>query len=117
MAADMGGPLTRVKASSSGRGQDDGHRFGSEIGSPAMNGHFRPDLSPDSSYPSCPHCLRFRHATIFGALGALSPGERMGFLNEHKPIRLLRQMQVRCGEQALGPEPQGATIHFSVRAK
>ncbi|MBI5938207.1 MAG: DUF2249 domain-containing protein [Betaproteobacteria bacterium] len=42
---------------------------------------------------------RFRHAAIFGALDALTPGERMRFVNDHNPIPLLQQMQARYGEQ------------------
>lgn len=41
---------------------------------------------------------RFRHAAIFGALDALTPGETMRFFNDHDPIPLLRQMQERYGE-------------------
>jgi len=41
---------------------------------------------------------RFRHAAIFGALDALTPGETMRFFNDHDPIPLLRQMQQRYGE-------------------
>ncbi|HEY0877180.1 MAG TPA: DUF2249 domain-containing protein, partial [Zeimonas sp.] len=28
---------------------------------------------------------RFRHSAIFGALGALQPGETMRFMNDHDP--------------------------------
>ena len=42
---------------------------------------------------------RFRHASIFGALDALNPGERMRFVNDHNPIPLLQQMQARYGER------------------
>lgn len=41
---------------------------------------------------------RFRHAAIFGALDALTPGETMRFCNDHDPIPLLRQLQERYGE-------------------
>ena len=41
---------------------------------------------------------RFRHAAIFGALDALTPGEKMRFCNDHDPIPLLRQLQERYGE-------------------
>ena len=41
---------------------------------------------------------RFRHAAIFGALGALTPGETMRFTNDHDPIPLLHQLRERFGE-------------------
>lgn len=41
---------------------------------------------------------RFRHAAIFGALDALTPGETMRFLNDHDPLPLLRQIGERYGE-------------------
>lgn len=41
---------------------------------------------------------RFRHAAIFGALDALTPGEAMRFLNDHDPLPLLRQIAERYGE-------------------
>ena len=41
---------------------------------------------------------RFRHAAIFGALGALHPGETMRFYNDHDPLPLLAQIA-----QAFGP--------------
>ena len=41
---------------------------------------------------------RFRHAAIFGALDALTPGETMRFFNDHDPVPLLRQMEQRYGE-------------------
>lgn len=40
---------------------------------------------------------RFRHAAIFGALDALSPGETMRFCNDHDPIPLLHQIDQRYG--------------------
>ena len=42
---------------------------------------------------------RFRHAAIFGALDALTPGETMRFCNDHDPIPLLRQLQERYGDR------------------
>lgn len=41
---------------------------------------------------------RFRHSAIFGALGALRNGETMRFVNDHDPIPLLHQLNVRFGE-------------------
>ena len=40
---------------------------------------------------------RFRHAAIFGALDALTPGETMRFMNDHDPLPLLKQMSERYG--------------------
>ena len=40
---------------------------------------------------------RFRHAAIFGALDALTPGERMRFVNDHDPLPLLAQLADRYG--------------------
>lgn len=41
---------------------------------------------------------RFRHAAIFGALDALTPGEIMRFVNDHDPLPLLDQMAQRYGD-------------------
>ncbi|MES2300440.1 MAG: DUF2249 domain-containing protein [Pseudomonadota bacterium] len=40
---------------------------------------------------------RFRHAAIFGALGALNPGETMRFYNDHDPLPLLAQIEHHYG--------------------
>lgn len=40
---------------------------------------------------------RFRHAAIFGALDALTPGETMRFVNDHDPLPLLNQMEMHFG--------------------
>ena len=40
---------------------------------------------------------RFRHAAIFGALDALTPGETMRFCNDHDPLPLLDQLRSRYG--------------------
>ncbi|MBI5331028.1 MAG: DUF2249 domain-containing protein [Betaproteobacteria bacterium] len=62
---------------------------------------------------------RFRHAAIFGALDALTPGERMRFTNDHNPIPLLQQMQARYGDQVeityLDNGPEKVTIDFVVK--
>ena len=62
---------------------------------------------------------RFRHSAIFGALGALEPGEAMRFVNDHDPIPLLDQLQQRFGdtlEIAYRQRDQGAVvIDFIVR--
>jgi len=56
--------------------------------------------TPDAIYPFDARGVakRFRHAAIFGALDALKPGETMRFVNDHDPLPLLEQMQVRYGE-------------------
>ncbi len=41
---------------------------------------------------------RFRHSAIFGALGALQPGEAMRFVNDHDPLPLIEQLQQRFGD-------------------
>ena len=62
---------------------------------------------------------RFRHSAIFGALGALEPGEAMRFVNDHDPVPLLAQLQERFGEQLeiayRQREPGAVVIDFIVR--
>ncbi|MFP5461001.1 MAG: DUF2249 domain-containing protein [Gammaproteobacteria bacterium] len=62
---------------------------------------------------------RFRHAAIFGALGALSPGETMRFVNDHDPIPLLNQIAHHFGDsigvQYVAREPGQIVIDFTVR--
>ena len=63
---------------------------------------------------------RFRHSAIFGALGALEPGEAMRFVNDHDPLPLLAQLQQRYGD-ALAiayrqREPGAVVIDFTLRA-
>ena len=55
--------------------------------------------SPDAIYPFDARGIakRFRHASIFGALDALMPGETMRFMNDHDPLPLLDQMRNRYG--------------------
>ena len=59
---------------------------------------------------------RFRHAAIFGALSALHPGETMRFMNDHDPLPLLHQMQMRYGNgvriEYLQREPGAIMIDF-----
>lgn len=59
---------------------------------------------------------RFRHAAIFGALDALTPGERMRFVNDHNPIPLLQQMMARYGDRMeinyLDQRESGVMIDF-----
>ncbi len=56
-------------------------------------------LRDDRTYPFDARGVakRFRHAAIFGALDALTPGEAMAFRNDHDPIPLLQQMELRYG--------------------
>lgn len=57
-------------------------------------------LSPDALYVFDARGIakRFRHAAIFGALDALTPGETMRFCNDHDPLPLLAQLRDRYGE-------------------
>lgn len=41
---------------------------------------------------------RFRHSAIFGAIGALRPGETMRFVNDHDPLPLIVQLRERLGD-------------------
>ncbi|GAA4411094.1 DUF2249 domain-containing protein [Quisquiliibacterium transsilvanicum] len=62
---------------------------------------------------------RFRHAAIFGALGALTPGETMRFVNDHDPIPLLNQIAQHFGDSVgvryVAREPGQIVIDFTVR--
>ncbi|WP_374013027.1 DUF2249 domain-containing protein [Pseudoxanthomonas koreensis] len=62
---------------------------------------------------------RFRHSAIFGALGALEPGEAMRFVNDHDPLPLLAQLSERFGERVeilyRQREPGAIVIDFVVR--
>lgn len=57
-------------------------------------------LTPDALYlfDARGVAKRFRHAAIFGALDALSPGETMRFCNDHDPLPLLEQLHERYGD-------------------
>lgn len=63
---------------------------------------------------------RFRHAAIFGALDALSPGETMRFCNDHDPLPLLAQIGQFFGERVqiayVQREPGAIVIDFQVVA-
>ncbi|MGY1410455.1 MULTISPECIES: DUF2249 domain-containing protein [unclassified Luteimonas] len=63
---------------------------------------------------------RFRHSAIFGALGALLPGEAMRFVNDHDPLPLLGQLVDRFGDRVeilyRQREPGAIVIDFIVRA-
>ncbi len=57
-------------------------------------------LLPDAIYAFDARGIakRFRHAAIFGALDALTAGERMRFVNDHDPLPLLDQLRRRYAE-------------------
>ena len=60
-------------------------------------------MSASSEYQAHPFdargiARRFRHSAIFGALGALQPGEAMRFVNDHDPLPLLDQLRERFGD-------------------
>ena len=58
-------------------------------------------LQADQLYPFDARGIakRFRHAAIFGALDALTPGETMRFYNDHDPLPLLDQLRARYGDK------------------
>ncbi len=62
---------------------------------------------------------RFRHSAIFGALGALQPGETMRFMNDHDPLPLLDQILDRFGEHVdikyVSRNPGEIVIDFTIR--
>lgn len=41
----------------------------------------------------------FRHASLFGALNILHPGEVMPFVNDHDPLPLLHQVRAHYGDR------------------
>ncbi|MFZ2307944.1 MAG: DUF2249 domain-containing protein [Rhodoferax sp.] len=77
--------------------------------------------SADATYPFDARGVakRFRHAAIFGALDALTPGETMRFVNDHDPLPLLNQLQARYGAaldiEYLHREPGAIVIDFMRR--
>ncbi len=76
-------------------------------------------LRDDRTYPFDARGIakRFRHAAIFGALDALTPGEAMDFRNDHDPIPLLQQMELRYGRhigiEYLERSAAGVLIRFT----
>lgn len=66
-----------------------------------MNTHPHLHLRQDQVYPFDARGIakRFRHAAIFGALDALTSGERMRFVNDHDPLPLLDQLRTRYGDK------------------
>ncbi|HEY6095740.1 MAG TPA: DUF2249 domain-containing protein [Gallionellaceae bacterium] len=75
-------------------------------------------LQADALYPFDARGIakRFRHAAIFGALDALTPGETMRFVNDHDPLPLLAQLQQRYADsvaiQYVAREPGQIVIDF-----
>src|SRR3546814_9258932 len=63
---------------------------------------------------------RFRHSAIFGALGALEPGEAMRFVNDHDPLPLLDQLRSRFADHVAivyrQRDPGAIVIDFVVKA-
>lgn len=61
---------------------------------------------------------RFRHAAIFGALQALTPGETMRFYNDHDPLPLLSQLDNFFGPRIemayVAREAGGVIIDFRI---
>jgi uncharacterized protein (DUF2249 family) len=64
---------------------------------------------------------RFRHAAIFGALDALTPGEAMRFVNDHDPLPLLAQLRGRYADELSieyrQREPGLVVIDFTLAAE
>ena len=75
----------------------------------------------DTTYPFDARGVarRFRHSAIFGALGALQPGETMRFMNDHDPLPLLDQILDRFGEHVdikyVSRNPGEIVIDFTIR--
>lgn len=76
-------------------------------------------LQADQLYPFDARGIakRFRHAAIFGALDALTPGETMRFRNDHDPLPLLAQLRARYGDAVaityVTREPGDIVIDFA----
>ncbi len=70
-----------------------------------------PSVMTENVYPFDARGIarRFRHSAIFGALGALEPGETMRFVNDHDPLPLLDQLRERFGERVEIEYQQRAT--------
>lgn len=83
--------------------------------------HAHLHLRSDQIYPFDARGIakRFRHAAIFGALDALTPGETMRFVNDHDPLPLLDQLAARYGDavsiQYLERNPGQAVVIDFVR--
>lgn len=79
-------------------------------------------FTPEALYPFDARGIakRFRHAAIFGAFEALLPGETMRFCNDHDPLPLLGQLQVRYGQaidiRYVQREPGAIVIDFTKQA-
>ena len=54
------------------------------------------DGAPELDVRAIPHAIR--HATVFGALGAIKPGQSMVLVAPHDPVPLLAQIAERHGD-------------------
>ena len=76
--------------------------------------------TPEAIYPFDARGIakRFRHAAIFGALEALTPGETMRFYNDHDPLPLLSQLDNHFGPRIemayVAREPAAVDDHQTV---
>jgi uncharacterized protein (DUF2249 family) len=86
----LGGPHGHAHAepASSGNGGCGGHTCGC--------GEATTSDLPELDARAVPHAIR--HATIFGALDAVSPGSGMVLVAPHDPLPLLRQLEQRAPE-------------------
>jgi uncharacterized protein (DUF2249 family) len=86
-----------------------------------------PAIQPSDASAYTPHpfdargiARRFRHSAIFGALGALEPGEAMRFVNDHDPLPLLGQLRDRFGDRLdivyRQRDPGAIVIDFVIKA-
>lgn len=79
-----------------------------------------PASSPAHPFDARGVAKRFRHAAIFGALDALTPGETMRFVNDHDPLPLLRQIEQRFGDTVSVTyrrrEAEGVVIDITIEA-
>ena len=70
---------------------------------------------PELDARAIPHAIR--HATIFGALGAIKPGGAMVLVAPHDPLPLLAQLAAREGDAVevsylqRGPEAWRMRLH------
>jgi len=73
------------------------------------------DGAPELDVRAIPHAIR--HATVFGALGAIKPGQSMVLVAPHDPLPLLAQISARSGDAVevsylqRGPEAWRLRLH------
>jgi uncharacterized protein (DUF2249 family) len=94
-------------------------RRGPSMSDPATQTHEAPAYTPHP-FDARGIARRFRHSAIFGALGALQPGEAMRFVNDHDPLPLLDQLRDRFGSHVeivyRQREPGAIVIDFVIKA-